>query len=161
EEQLRNAQQEVSYSDPMERGVEYRRSAEKHFFDSTTTGFAQTFLNVPVWEAGVSITVKGNPPRVVSATNTSRDGIDARLPSPAAIERHRKLAAVAAVERTARSVGLADESAASQTTGFVRKLVDRTRLAAGDAAPAGDDARLIRGRFFVYQYQAAKRVVEP
>ncbi len=50
---LRNLDQPVSYLDPQPREVEYHFSDEKPAFDTATYAYAQTFLNIPVWAAGV------------------------------------------------------------------------------------------------------------
>ncbi len=81
----------MSFLDPQPQEVEYRFSEEKPAFDSTTYAYYQTYLNTPVWAAGVTATVKHAPARVVAATNTSERGIDAKMPSTEAIERYRRL----------------------------------------------------------------------
>lgn len=77
-EELHNLEQAVSYFDPQEKGVEYRFSEEKTSFDSATYAYYQTYLNTPVWAAGVTATIKQAPARVVAATDTSQQGIDAK-----------------------------------------------------------------------------------
>ena len=91
QESLRSLEQPVTYHDPQEKDVEYRFSEEKASFDSATYAYYQTYLNVPVWAAGVTATVKQAPERVVAATNTSEHGIDAKMPPAEAIERYRRL----------------------------------------------------------------------
>ena len=53
------------------RRLDYRLLAEKHQFDLTTVAFHQTCFGLPVWEAGLSVTIKHNPLRVVGARSTS------------------------------------------------------------------------------------------
>src|SRR5688572_2773475 len=78
---LRSLEQPVSYFDPRLQDVEYRFSEEKVSFDSATYAYYQTYLNTPVWTAGITATVKEAPARVVAATNTSEKGIEAHMPS--------------------------------------------------------------------------------
>jgi hypothetical protein len=90
-EALHSLEQAVSYLDPQEKGVEYRFSEEKPSFDSATYAYYQTYLNTPVWAAGITATIKQAPARVLAATDTSQHGIDAKMPSAEAIERYRRL----------------------------------------------------------------------
>lgn len=60
-ESLHNLEQPVSFLDPQPQEVEYRFSEEKPAFDSTTYAYYQTYLNTPVWAAGVTATVKHAP----------------------------------------------------------------------------------------------------
>ena len=55
---LKNMNQKASFDDPNEQNVEYLLSKQKDFFDSTTIGFYQTYLNLPIWRAGLTVTVK-------------------------------------------------------------------------------------------------------
>jgi hypothetical protein len=161
--ELENAHQELSFSDPMERGVEYRVSKQKQLFDSSTLIFNQTYLNVPVWRAAVTLTLKHNPIRVLTVTDTSEEGMDAPLPPRERIEEHRRLFALAAADERLRvlglddkasSAGLAEDDEQPKTAAYIRQVLDRG--AAEDAA--WDDARAIRGRFFVYRYDEKNRL---
>src|ERR1700719_1820408 len=40
---------------PSSDGVEFRLWAEKTQFDTTTVSFSQTYLGLPVWEAGLAV----------------------------------------------------------------------------------------------------------
>ena len=44
-----------------------------------------------MWAAGLTVTIKHEPTRVVAVTNSSEQDIDARMPSKDAIERYRRL----------------------------------------------------------------------
>jgi len=159
EDELRAPQQKVSFMEPREQGVEYRLGAQKELFDASTFIFNQTYLNAPVWRAAITLTVKHNPNRVVTATDTSERGINARLPSPDKIEQHRKLFVLAAAEQKLRVLGLETASPAESagqpaTAFFVRRVLGRD---ADENAPE-DDAQAIRGRFFVYCYDESKRL---
>lgn len=165
-DQLAHAHQPVSYLDPQDRGTEYRLSAEKQQFDSTTVAFDQTHLNVPVWGSGLTVTTKQDPMRVVSAVNTSRADVDARLPSAEVIERWRALFGVAARVREVPAPGEELEAAASATAPFVGDLLAGRPIRRGARARATAEqrerrARLIRGRFFVYRYDPGERLPRP
>jgi zinc metalloprotease ZmpB len=90
-EELRNLHRKVSFLEPREQGVEYHLNEEKLLFDSTTIGYYQTYMNVPVWRRGLSVKIKQNPNRVVAATNNSEDDVRGKLPAEETIERFRKV----------------------------------------------------------------------
>src|SRR4051812_18328335 len=75
-ESLRGLDQPVSYTDPKRQPVEYRLSENKAMFDTATYAYSQTYLNTPVWAAGITVTVTQEPARIIGATNTSEHGID-------------------------------------------------------------------------------------
>lgn len=161
-EALRSLEQRVSYLDPHAQGVEYRFSEEKASFDSATYAYYQTYLNTPVWAAGVTATVKQAPARIVAATNTSEHGIDAKMPSAEAVERYRKLFAAgekidAQPARPAAKRSKASDTADSELLADIIGKAAKTSkgLDNQQAAP-----RLIRGRFFVYRYDPARRTVD-
>src|ERR687896_2252675 len=58
---LENVKETVSFEDPREQNVQYRLYKQKQLFDSTTVSFYQTYQNLPVWGAGVSVTVEKSP----------------------------------------------------------------------------------------------------
>lgn len=161
-EALRSLEQHVSYLDPQPQDVEYRFSEEKALFDSATYAYYQTYLNTPVWAAGVTATVKQAPTRVVAATDTSERGIDAKMPSIEAIERYRRLFATGEkvdgppLRPTAKRPKEHDVAGSDPLADILGK--------AAKAAKGLDDRqttlRLIRGRFFVYRYDPAKRTVD-
>ena len=158
--ELNNLRQVVSYLNPREQDVEYHFSDEKPTFDTTTYAYYQTYLNVPVWASGVTVTVKQAPARVLAATNTSETGINARMPSGESIERFRQLFA-AAEKIDDRNERVSKESPAAGAAPAAEMLRNITSSARGlssvvPAEPA--TARLIRGRFFIYRYDPKKRV---
>lgn len=140
EETVDRLGEQVSYTQPRDEGVSYRVEDEKRQFDATTFGFAQTCLNVPVWRAGLSVTVKGGPNRVVSSTDTSLRDVSVTLPPPAVIERWRELFEAAGTNRD-RGDSEAHERVILGMLGV-------------DNAPG---FTLNRGRFFIYRYAAAER----
>jgi hypothetical protein len=164
DEMLQTAQEKVSFSEPREQGSELRLGQQKQMMDSATIIFNQTYLNVPVWRAAITVTLKLNPTRVISVTDTTEQGVNAPLPSNNKIEQHRTLFALTEAERRVRTVGLAEKLEAAgmtneanepKTASFVRRILGRT---AADSESDADDARAIRGRFFVYQYREESRL---
>jgi hypothetical protein len=152
---LGRLEEAVSYTEPREEQDAYRLVDEKRQFDSSTFAFAQTYLNVPVWRTGISVTVKGEPGAIVESTNTTMAGVQAELPPEEAIARWRELTEVAE-----RRAGDGEESAAATPSdGMVREALGLT----GDgvettaALPDADRLRVNRGRFFVYRYDPDQR----
>ena len=153
QEQLRGLSKQAQHQVPAEQGVEYQLNEEKRMFDSATISYYQTYMNVPVWRAGLSVSVKTGPTRIMSVTNTSVDDLDGQLPDQGVIERYRKMFQTAAVRREARAVGL-EEDEPDETARFVRRLLRGSSRA---RARQDDRARLLNSRFFVYKYLAARR----
>lgn len=158
-EQLQSLEQSVSYLDPQEKGVEYRFSEEKVLFDSATFAYCQTYLNTPVWVAGVSATIKQAPTRVVAATDTSEQGIDARMPSAEALERYRRLFATAEKIDASPSQPRPRrvEAPAVPSSDLLPEIVGKAAKASKAVKDPEAAARLIRGRFFIYRYDPATR----
>lgn len=156
----------VNFLEPREQGEEYRLSEERRQFDSETFGFYQTYLNVPVWRAGLKVTIKQGPTRVVRSEDTTQYGVDAKMPTTETIDRYRKIFArsnTATVQRravlaqtelkaaaTAARVTTAESEAGREGEAFVRKLFPLSDKRAA--------FRLIRGRFWIYRYDAAARL---
>lgn len=153
-EALRSLDQPVSYLDPQPQDVEYRFSEEKALFDSATYAYYQTYLNTPVWAAGVTVTIKQAPARIVAATNTSEHGINAKMPSAEAIERYRRLFATG----EKKVDGLPSRATAKKPKASVAAGCELLAEILGKAAQT--TPRLIRGRFFIYRYDAAKRTAD-
>lgn len=156
---LQHLEQAASYLDPQERGLEYRRDEEKQLFDTETYAFRQTWLNTPVWAAGVTVTLKQAPARVIAATDTSASGIDAKLPPAEAIERYLKLFASGekAGNARVRTAAVSTEAAAANAELLSELLGKPGKGTKGAAAKQELLPKLIRGRFFVYRYEAARR----
>ena len=156
DEQLSDLPQPISYRDPAEAGTEYGLHQEKAGFDSHTYSFAQKYLNIPVWQAGVKVTCKAAPCRIISAVNTSESGINAKLPSKRVIESFRKCFPWDPADRaTARDEQLVAE--ADQTKLLKKLLGGRSAKSEGDS-DWDRDARIIRGRFYIYRYAASERL---
>jgi zinc metalloprotease ZmpB len=162
QEQLTRLHQTVSFLEPREQGVEYQLSEVKRAFDSTTVGYYQTYLNVPVWRAGLSVQLKDNPTRVVGSTNNSEYELRGKLPDRQVVERYRAM--LESVQRQKRGEpALGEEEAAPQPLVPVvqnalglgtKKGSSRT----GEAA-ALREARItvLNGRFFIYRYSPQRR----
>ena len=61
---LKNLDRGVA-QDPTGAPVDYRFLREKSQFDVTTVAFDQTRFGLAVWDAGISVTMKHNPLRVI------------------------------------------------------------------------------------------------
>jgi zinc metalloprotease ZmpB len=150
----------ITYTEPREERDSFRLVEEKRQFDSVTFAFAQTYLNVPVWRSGISVTVKSDPVGIVASTNTTLPDVRAELPSDRAIGRWRRLCAVA--DRRARDGG-ERRPAATSSDRMVREALGLTRQRAREtdvpAAVVRRAARLRvnRARFFVYRYEPDER----
>lgn len=137
---------------PVQQGIEYQLDEEKQLFDSTTIGYCQTYLNVPVWRRGISVTVKHAPTRIVSVTDNSEEDLEGSLPSENAIDRYRKIFQTAELHRRSRAVGL-EEGDTDETTTFMRRTLRRS----GRRARPDDHTRILNGAFFVYKYEPSLR----
>jgi hypothetical protein len=113
--------------------VEYRLLSEKHQFDLTTVAFYQTHFGLPVWEAGLSITMKENPLRIVGAQTTRHPDPKVRRPSAQAVARSR------AIDLQTLAKGLGLDTDPAQDTSFG---IDHQRL-------------------MVYRYERARRTRSP
>lgn len=154
-EQLSNLPQHISYLDPAEKGVEFCLQEERNVFDSHTFSFAQTYLNIPVWESGLKVTCKSAPLRIVGSVNTSEDAIQAKLPSKRVIGSFKKLFPIAP-----RDGGRIEEEGREppdqlKQTKLIHKVLGADRNAEREP---DEDARIIRGRFYVYRYDASQRL---
>ncbi len=158
-EALRSSDQPVSYLDPQPQDVEYRFSEEKALFDSATYAYYQTWLNTPVWAAGITVTVKQPPACVVAATNTSEHGMDAKMPSAQAIERYRRLFATGEKVDGPPSRPTAKRPKPSDAAGsnLLSDILGEPAKTSKGADDRQITPRLIRGRFFIYRYDPGKR----
>ena len=162
----------VSFLDPREQEEEYRLSEERRQFDAETFAFYQTHLNVPVWRAGLKVVIKQGPSRVVKSEDTSQSRVDAKMPSTETINRYRKVfvnsntatvqrrAVLAQIDLTAAARDARAKAAESEPEregeAFVRKLF----AVKDDSQNKRANVRLIRGRFWIYRYDAAVRLPE-
>jgi hypothetical protein len=110
-------------------GIEFRLSSEKHQFDLVTVTFYQTYFGLPVWEAGLSITMKDKPFRVVGAQTTRHPDLELKRPSAQAIARSRKL----------------DPATIAKSLGFA------------SGPPDDSSFNVDRQRLMIFRYERAKR----
>jgi zinc metalloprotease ZmpB len=159
ERALERVDERVAYTEPRDEEGAFRLVDEKRQFDSITFAFAQTYLNVPVWRRGISVTIKADPPSVVEATNTTLAGVRADLPGDDAIDRWRELFAVA--ERS--TDGGRAEAPTTPSDEMIREALgltyERAKESDAMAALVGDAERLRvnQGRFYVYRYDPDER----
>ena len=66
---------------PQTAGVEYRFVTERSQFDTTTVVFSQTCLALPVWGGSVSIQMRRDPFRVLSASSTALPDVKVSAPA--------------------------------------------------------------------------------
>ncbi len=155
---LDNAYQKVSYINPMEQGVEYRLSEEKTFFDSTTFGFYQTYLNVPIWRTGLSVTMKHGPNRIAKMVNNSKYDVKGKLPKEELIERYKQF--ISRGESTGQ--GQLNNNAKGEDPDFTlndilgQKSTGKSKSKSNAREEQGP-IQLIRGRFYMYKYDAENR----
>jgi hypothetical protein len=148
---LEGIEEQATYDEPRDEGAAYRILDEKRQFDSTTVAFAQTHLGVPVWRAGVTVTVKDDPTRVVESTSTTLPDVDAQLPPVQAVTRWQPATRANALDRAeteARQDGVDD---------LVRNALG---LGAHEDDTTGVDAdrlRVNQSRFYVYRYDPQTR----
>jgi hypothetical protein len=160
----------VSFLDPREQGPQYRLEEERRQFDSETFGFYQTCLNVPVWLAGLRVTVKHGPTRVVASEDTTQANLDPRLPDAKIIERYRQLfiaANAATLQRRALRADpelrrLARAKAANPAESEVEResetVLRELFTFANEETAKNTKLRFIRGRFYIYRYDPAARL---
>ncbi len=89
--------------DPTGAPVDYRFLREKSQFDVTTVAFDQTRFGLAVWEAGISVTMKHNPLRIIGARSTLHDKLEVKRPSATHVARAKAID----VETLAKCLGLA------------------------------------------------------
>lgn len=125
---------------PSDARAEFRFCEEKQLPDTITVAFYQTVFGLPVWEAGLSVTMKPAPYRVIRVQSTRHPNLFMRTPSDEAVGRFNQLGPQ-----------------------------DLTRLLNLDAATKPEAARKVamwngepptinRKRFMVYRYDAARRL---
>src|SRR5271169_3177203 len=80
DEHLKNLSLSAEH-EPVAAGIEHRYVGEKHHSDISTVAFYQTCFGLPVWEAGLSVTMKHNPLRVVGARSTQHPELAVKRPN--------------------------------------------------------------------------------
>jgi hypothetical protein len=107
----------------------------------------------------VSVTVKQNPNRVVYAANTTVQDVRVELPSEKVISRYLNLFRSIAHKPPVPLLSAEGQKDDPDTGDFVRGFVTPTKAGAkvDKQASKRSPARLIRGRFYYYQYTAENR----
>lgn len=161
EKQLKNLHVKTSFLDPCEQDIEYRFYELKKF-NATTYCYYQTVHNVPVWHAGMTVTVKENPYRITHACNFGHDDIYVELPSGKVINAVRdaldSINNAATIDRFVHSKGESKLIALDKV--FAAPNLKRTVKKDVKEAKASDwlqKARATQGRFFIYRYNAEER----
>ncbi|WP_050602182.1 hypothetical protein [Ruegeria sp. 6PALISEP08] len=167
---LDNLETKVTYLDPKKAPEDYRLSDEKGRFDGRVYGFFQTYLNVPVWRAGLRVTIKQGPNRVIASEDTTVPGVDAKLPSRKTIDRWRSVFVNANTVTTQTHALRANADLRTTTFG------PAAGEAGGDGEQPGSDlirkaltfqesgedqrvtSRLIQGRFWIYRFDPDLRL---
>ncbi|MCG7893216.1 MAG: choice-of-anchor D domain-containing protein [Candidatus Thiodiazotropha taylori] len=152
--ELNELDRNASHVEPKKTGPSFHLADKKSFFDTTTYVYDQTYLDTPVWGAGISVTLNDETGQILSIVNTSKVGIDAELPAARDINRYRKLfcageSGPAAEESRSKQ---AITAAASQLTEILGSSLEGTGKGKQRATP-----ELISGRFYVHQLDRAKR----
>jgi hypothetical protein len=165
EKTLNNVDEKVSFDHPLEQDVQYRLSKQKQFFDSTTVEFSQTYLNLPIWHAGITVTVKHTPSlkdskyRILHAVNNSQKGIVAKLPPSNIIQRHKKLFYIGNEKKQRdKKKSFSYKKKESVSSNFISSLINKDKLKKTAKKRINNNAHLIRRRLYVYKYDKDKRL---
>jgi zinc metalloprotease ZmpB len=65
---------------PAQEGLSYRLETEKAVGGITSITFVQTYAGLPVWEAGISVTLDARRQRILGSVSTAFDAIDLAIP---------------------------------------------------------------------------------
>ncbi|MES9833404.1 MAG: choice-of-anchor D domain-containing protein [Candidatus Thiodiazotropha sp. DIVDIV] len=152
--ELRELDRHATHAEPKKSGPSFHLADKKRFFDTTTYVYAQTYLNTPVWDAGITATRNDITGRIISIVNASKTGMDAELPPARDINRFRKL--FSAGESGPNSA----KSSSKQTPGATTTQLSEILGSCLDGYGEGKERvtpELISGRFYVYQFDRARR----
>ena len=114
--------------------VELRFFEEKRQFDTTTVAYYQTALGLPVWQAGVAVQMKMDPPRVVVAQSTIHPDLVVKAPSKKAL-------------KTAESI---DE-------GELARLLGLKHQSKGEYLWDAETLKIEKRGMVIYRYESAQR----
>ncbi|MEW8644324.1 MAG: choice-of-anchor D domain-containing protein [Candidatus Thiodiazotropha sp.] len=153
--ELNELGRKATHIEPKDSGPSFRLADEKTFFDTTTYVYAQTYLDTPVWGAGITATINDETGRILSIVNTSKTGIDAKLPPARDINRYRKLfcageSGPGAEENTSK------QALAAATTQLADIFGSSLEGYGGDKERVKPE--LISGRFYIYRLDRARRL---
>ncbi|MET0123418.1 MAG: choice-of-anchor D domain-containing protein [Candidatus Thiodiazotropha sp. 6PLUC9] len=152
--ELRELDRHATHVEPKRSGPSFHLADEKRFFDTTTYVYAQTYLDTPVWGAGITATKNDKTGRIISIVNTSKTGMDAELPPARDINRYRKLFSAG------KSGPNSAKSSSKQTPGAPTSQLSEILGSCLDGYAEGKERvtpELISGRFYVYQFDRARR----
>lgn len=152
--ELSEFDRKATHIEPKESGPSFHLADEKTFFDTTTYVYAQTYLDTPVWGAGVTTTIHDESGRILSLVKTSKEGVDAELPPARDINRYRKL--FSAGESGPGAEETTSKQALTAATGQLSEILDSNLDGYGDGKERATP-ELISGRFYVYQLDRARR----
>ena len=159
EEQLPEPSGRASFRKPRHCIEQFRLLEERHVFDSHMFFFAHTYLNIPVWNSGVKITTKDAPIRVVSSVNTSRRGVNASLPSAEAIGFFQRRFSEDPQDPSAEADDALSTRDPMEQAILMKEIIGRALKGDFDFTDGIDkDEPMIRGRFYVYQYDECERI---
>jgi hypothetical protein len=158
-DRLKNLKRPVSFLDPREQGVEYEFGEEKRQFDSITLGYYQTYMNVPLWRRGLSVTIKENPNRVVASVDNSEEGVSGTLPPARVIKRYLEVFRLVRAKQALAREGLERQlpDVAPTAVRSVLKLSPRTIQPRRGRQAQAATQRLLSGKFFFYKYDPTRR----
>ncbi|MGE5404227.1 MAG: hypothetical protein ACM3PP_04745, partial [Candidatus Saccharibacteria bacterium] len=122
---------------PIDASIEYRYLQEISLFDSTTVTYQQTYFGLPVWRAGLALTMKRNPVRVLSSKHSGYSTIRVERPSAESLKKFDRIS---------------DQELAS-ILGIEAKKEENKKNENKQTLPTVKSRRLI-----VYQYDAEKRL---
>lgn len=106
-----------------------RFESETHLMDSAVVSYHQTMFGLPIYQAGVAVTVRVPDNSVQAATSTLHYDIDAQPPADSLTRGVMNAAAVGGYDELVR-----------------------------EALPAADEMRINRTRLMVYRYDSAERI---
>jgi hypothetical protein len=158
--ELKNLHKQVDYHDPRPMEMELRVVSEKRFFDSVTIGMEQTINNTPIWHKGVSVTLKQNPNRIIAASGNTVGAIKVRLAADKSINRFKSLFDLIKFRAPVRLLSEEGRKDDPDTGEIVRSFLKIKKGSTGEnkiLTAKKSPSRIIRGRFYYYQYNASMR----
>ena len=160
DEQLTELSQRASFREPRKCAEHFSLLEERHVFDSHMFSFAQTYDNIPIWKSGVKITTKDAPSRIVSVVNTARCGISADLPKEEVICSFRRLFPDDSHEQSSEATCVSEAPNPKDQKELIHDVIDKAIVGGHKNYTAGIDSEepMIRGRFYVYQYDESERL---
>ncbi len=156
--QLEHLSQRTSWFEPREQPVQYQLDDVKKFFNSATYAFYQTIHNVPIWGAGLTVTVKENPARVTHTAHYAHRDVAVKLPAGDVVKRVR--AAMPRINAAGRELEAAriEARVATKTPVVGLRAIFRGVRHASASCAWIEKTRPTSARFFIYRYEADARI---